>query len=329
MLNRRVLRTKVLQALYAFFQSEDDRIDIAEKNLITSINKMYDLYIYQLSIIPALVEFIKQRQDENKLKHLPTEEDLNPNTKFADNRILKQITGNITYKLKFNELKISWKEEQDMLRQLYNEIKESNTYIKYARSFDNYPYEADKKFFLKIFRNFIIENETIVNYFEDKYIHWADDFYEVAFMVVLTIENLKAEHTEDYPLPELFKPEDEYSNSSDKDFITQLFRKTIIHSKKFEKLISAKTDNWDIDRIAIIDMILLKMAITEMTEFPSIPVKVTMNEYIDISKDYSTEKSKLFINGILDKLAQDLNKKNKLNKIVTSLEDDQSNVVNE
>ena len=128
MLSRRILRTKVLQALYAFFQSEDEKIDVAEKNLLKSIDSLYDLYIYQLSIILELVDFIKQRQEENKLKHIPSEEDLNPNTKFVDNRFVKQLYDNKYFKLKYNQLNINWSDEQDMFRQLYNVIKESKTY---------------------------------------------------------------------------------------------------------------------------------------------------------------------------------------------------------
>ncbi|MEI6822392.1 MAG: transcription antitermination factor NusB [Bacteroidota bacterium] len=315
MLSRRILRTKVLQALYAFFQSEDEQIDVAEKNLLKSIDSLYDLYIYQLSIILELVDFIKQRQEENKLKHLPSDEDLNPNTKFVDNRFVKQLYDNKYFKLKYNQLNINWSDEQDMFRQLYNVIKESKTYEKYARSFDNYPYESDKKFILNIFRKYILDSEAIYNYFEDKNIHWGEDFYDVALMVVKTIEDFKPETTEDYPLPELFNTDGIINPSDDLIFVKQLFRKTIIHSKEFENLIGKKAKNWETDRIAVIDMIILKMGLTEIIEFPDIPVKVSMNEYIDISKDFSTEKSRSFINGVLDKITKDLNKSHKINKI--------------
>ena len=329
MLSRRILRTKVLQALYAFIQSEDEQIDVAEKNLLKSIDSIYDLYIYQLSIILELVDFIKQRQEENKLKHLPTEEDLHPNTKFVDNRFVKQLTDNKYFKLKYNQLKVNWSDEQEMFRQLYNTIKESKTYEKYARSFDNYPYESDKKFILNVFRKIIINDDNIYNYFEDKNIHWGDDFYDVAFLVVKTIEDFKPETTEDYPLPDLFNNDGIINPSDDVTFVKQLFRKTIIHSKEFEVLISKKAKNWEVDRIAVIDMIILKMALTEFIEFPAIPIRVTMNEYIDIYKEYSTEKSRSFINGILDKMAKDLNRSHKINKITVYLDQEQDNFTTE
>ncbi len=319
MLSRRILRIKVLQSLYSFFQAEDERIDVAERNLLNSIDNLYDLFIYQLSIFVELNEYFRKRMEENKLKHRPTPEELNPNTKFVDNRFVKQLSENKHFQLKYNQLKINWSEEEETFKALYKIITESNYYEKYMRSTDTFPYASDKKIMLIIFKRYILDSEAIENYFEDKNIHWGEDYFDVASLIIYFIEEYKEEYTEDHPLPELFKTTETSDPESDLDFIKQLFRKTIVHSKEYGELISGKTINWDIDRLAVIDVILLKMALTEILEMPSIPVRVTMNEYIDISKDYSSEKSSFFINGIIDKIATDLNRAKKIKKDIRGL----------
>ncbi len=320
MLNRRYLRTKVMQALYAFFQSNDDRMDIAEKNLINSIEKLYELYIYQLSVLVELVDFAKHRLEENKLKHIPSAEDLNPNSRFVDNKFIKQLESNKNFQLHFNQLKINWSEEQDMFRSIYQKIIESKTFNDYMNA-DESSYAADKKVIISILRKFIIADEALQNYFEDKNIYWADDYLTVSMMVLKTIDNFAENDDEFCALPELYKNEDRSNADDDRNFVIDLFRKTIINADKFEKLIADKTTNWEVERIAIIDNILIKMALVELLEFPSIPIKVTLNEYIEISKGYSSDKSKVFINGVLDKLIDDLQADKSINKIGRGLID--------
>ncbi len=314
MLNRRYLRTKVMQSLYAYFQSDDNRMDIAERNLIRSIDKLYELYIYQLSILFELVEFSKQRMEENKQKFVPSDEDLNPNTKFIENRLIKQLVSNNSFVLHYNELKINWSEEQDIFRSLYQKMKETTAYIDYMNA-ETSSYSADKKIVLQLFRRLIISDEKLENFFEDKNIYWADDYQTVAMMVLKTLDSFKEDKNEYYELPGLYKEEDRTNANDDKNFIKELFRKTIINNAKYTEIIEKHTNNWEIERIAVIDKILLKMAIVELTEFPSIPVKVTLNEYIEISKGFSDDNSKIFINGILDKIISDL----KTNKSISKL----------
>ncbi|MFZ4401805.1 MAG: transcription antitermination factor NusB [Bacteroidales bacterium] len=314
MLNRRYLRTKVMQALYAFFQSNDDRMDIAERNLIKSIDKLYELYIYQLSILVELVDFSRRRLEENKLKHIPSAKDLNPNYRFIDNRFIKQLENNINFQLHSNRLKINWSEEQDMFRSIYQKIIESKTFDDYMNA-EVSTYAIDKKLIISILRKFIIIDESLQNYFEDKNIYWADDYLTVSMMVIKTIDSFTESDGESFSLPELYKNEDRNNVDDDKNFVIDLFRKTIINADKFEKLISVKTTNWEVERIAIVDNILIKMALVELLEFPSIPIKVTLNEYIEISKAYSSDKSKIFINGVLDKLIDDLKADKSIRKI--------------
>ncbi|NVN96374.1 MAG: transcription antitermination factor NusB [Bacteroidetes bacterium] len=320
MLNRRYLRTKVMQALYAFFQSDDDRMDIAERNLIKSIEKLYELYIYQLSLLVELVDFAKRRMEENKLKHIPSAEDLNPNCRFIENRFVKQLENNKNFQLHFDELKINWSEEQDLFRSIYQKLIDNKSFIAYMDAEES-SYAADKKIIISILRKFIISDDALQNYFEDKNIYWADDFLTVSMMVLKTIDSFKEEDGELFALPELYKNEDRNNADDDKNFVIDLFRKTIINANKYEKLISEKTTNWEVERIAIVDNILIKMALVELLEFPSIPIKVTLNEYIEISKGYSSDKSKVFINGILDKLIDDLKENKSIKKIGRGLID--------
>ena len=314
MLNRRYLRTKVMQSLYAFYQSEDDRMDVAERNLIKSIDKLYELYIYQLSVMFELVEYCKQRIEENKQKFVPSEEDLNPNTKFINNRLIKQLASNKCFTLHYNELKINWSGEQDIFRSLYQKMKETAAYKDYMKSPVS-SYAADKKIILQLFRRMIISDNNLESYFEDKNIYWADDYLTVARMVLKTLDSFAEDKSDNYELPGLYKEEDRTHANDDKNFMKDLFRKTIINNSKYNEIIEKHTNNWELERIAIIDKILIKMALVELIEFPSIPVKVTLNEYIEISKGFSYDNSKVFINGILDKIIEDLKANNVINKL--------------
>ncbi|MCD4746047.1 MAG: transcription antitermination factor NusB [Bacteroidales bacterium] len=314
MLSRRQLRIKVLQALYAFFQSKNDSIDIGEKNLLKSIDKLYELYIYQFSFIIEIVEFAKKKNEEAKLKYLPTAEDLNPNTKFIDNKFIKQLADNKNLTKQIDLLRISWVEEKNIFKKLYQTIKESKEYTDYINSPYN-SYHSDKEIIIKIFSKYIASSEILQSFYEEKNIHWADAYYTVSIMIIKTLKSFKEEWDEFELLPVIFKQTEKDNTSEDRDFIIHLFRKTIIHSEDYANLISNIAKNWEMERIAVVDFIIMKMALAELQEFSSIPIKVSMNEYIEISKLFSTPKSKIFVNGILDKLIKELNANNKIKKI--------------
>jgi N utilization substance protein B len=252
--------------------------------------------------------------EENKLKHIPSAEDLNPNLRFVENKFIKQLENNKNFQLHVNQLKINWSEDQDMFRSIYIKVIESKAFNDYLNSTET-SYAADKKIVISILRKFIISDEALQNYFEDKNIYWADDYLTVSMMVLKTIDSFKETDGELFALPELYKNEDRNNADDDKNFVIDLFRKTIINADKYEKLISEKTTNWEVERIAIVDNILIKMALVELLEFPSIPIKVSLNEYIEISKGYSSDKSKVFINGVLDKLIDDLKADKSIKKI--------------
>lgn len=313
MLSRRQLRMKVLQALYGFFKSDSDRIDLGEKQLFVSVNKLYELCFWQLAAIIEISEFAKVRLEESKLKHFPSAEDLNPNTKFVDNAFVKMLSENDSFKRKVAAYKVLWGEERELIRKLYVKVKESKEYSTYMSS-GIQSFEEDQEFIIKIFKKQISKHDTLRHYYEDLSIYWSDDYHSATSIVVKIINSFSLESDKSHSLPTIFKDE---SNEfcEDKDFLKKLYRKSIIDSDKYEKLITDKTVNWDFDRIASMDILILKMALAELFEFPSIPIKVTLNEYIELAKYFSTPKSSIFVNGILDKLIADLTASKEIMKV--------------
>jgi N utilization substance protein B len=315
MLSRRHLRVKVLQALYAFFQSDSDDIAAGEKQLISSTDKLYELYIHQLSFLIKLVDYTRNRIEEAKKKFYPTEEDLHPNTRLIDNRLILQIEENKDFLRWRNKLKINWVEEESLFHKLFLELKSAPDYIEFINRKNN-GYQDDKELMDLIVVNHLPEFELLRNYYEDRSIFWSDEDYDISlFMLIKTIRVFKESWGPDHHLPPLFKEEDEGDDvDEDRQYMLKLFRYCILRSREYGLLIEEQAENWELERIAIMDIIIMKMALTELMVFPSIPVKVTINEYIEISKSYSSIKSKLFINGILDKLVIKLKEEGKIRK---------------
>jgi N utilization substance protein B len=309
MLNRRQLRIKVLQALYAFFQSGSENYSRAEGELLTAIERMYDLYIYLLLTFSELRKIAEHRIEENKKKIRPTDEDLNPNRKLVDNRIIHLLETSSELKKISEERKINWlgDEKHELLRKMFLQIRESETYVAQMNSVND-DFESDRSFASDLFKTEIANFPLLYNYFEEESIHWLDDIDLACSMVLKTLKSISPEIQPEI-LP-LYKKDDD-----EKEFILTLFNKTVLMDKENEGLIDALTENWELDRIAKMDIILLKMALTELQVCPSIPTKVTLNEYIEIAKFYSTPKSNIFINGILDKAIERLNKEHKIQKL--------------
>lgn len=308
MLSRRHLRSKALQTLYAYFQSDNHNVAAGEKELLHSIDKVYDLYLYQLSLLPELVDFAKIKTEEAKNKRLPSSDDLNPNTRFIDNRIIQKLRENRNLKNAINGRKINWVGEQEIVRKLYSIIKESAEFKEYLASEED-SIENDREYLNKIYKKYIAESEDLEYYLEEKSIYWSDDWELVSSAVVKTIKSLNDDSDEFQAISPLYKDEDD-----DKQFVIDLFRKTILNNSNYEEIIAEKTKNWDVERIAMLDILIMKMALAEVLNFSSIPVKVSLNEYIDISKRFSTPKSKLFVNGVLDKIILELKSQNKIKK---------------
>lgn len=309
MLNRRHLRIKVLQILYAYYQNEEKNPLNTEKELFKSVEKMYEMYIYLLLIFEELVQKAEQRMEDGQNKIRPSESDLQPNRKFVDNLIFKYFMSNDGLRKKSETRKINWggAVKQDLMKKLFIQIKDSELYNDYMNKEES-SFELDQKFASNLFKSDIANFELLHDFFENESIYWMDDIDLVCSMVLKTIKGLKKGDKGNDILP-LYKDEDD-----EKEFIRILIRKTIEKDDENTLTIDDLTQNWELDRIAKMDIILLKMALTELTELSSIPKKVTLNEYIEISKYYSTPKSQVFINGILDKAVERLDKEGKLLK---------------
>lgn len=309
MLNRRHLRIKVLQSLYAFYQSKDDEYVKFEKELFSSVDKIYDLYLYLLLTFSELKTQAERRLEDNKKKILATEEDLNPNLKFVDNKVIALLESNEGLRRISETRKVNWlgDENQEMFRKMFLQVRESETYFEFMNN-ESEGFEDDLAFAVALFKTEIANFPLLYNYFEERDIHWLDDIDLACSMVLKTIKSLDSEGKND--IMPLYKDE-----ADEKEFIQLLFRKTIMMDGESEKLIDELTSNWELDRIAKMDIILMKMAIAEFQIFNNIPTKVTLNEYIEISKFYSTPKSNGFINGVLDKAITRLEKEGKIKKV--------------
>lgn len=298
-----------MKALYGFFQSDTRDLAKSEKELFRNIDKIYDLYIYQLAIFQELRHVASIILEEAKGKHLATSANLNPNLRFVENKFIAQLTENIHLQREINNRKISWDNEFELIKRIYNDIKASEYYWKYMNVSDN-SYKTDRSFILAVFKENIAEFELLNHLYEERNLNWGDDIYIVNPMIVKTIESFKEEATPDFKLLPLYKDKED-----DAEFVKELFAQTALRNEEIEKLIKDKTKNWEIERIAMMDVLLMKMAISEIIHFSNIPVNVSLNEYIEISKIYSTPKSNAFINGILDKLVADLKAADKVNKM--------------
>ncbi len=309
MLNRRHLRIKVLQVLYAYFQSKEDSYKNADTQLTTSVERIYDLYIYLLLSFAELKAIAEFRIEENKKKMRPTEEDLNPNLKFVENAVIKALEESPELRRISEERKVNWMgdEHREMFRKIFMQMRDDETYFEFMNNGES-GFEEDKAFAIAIFKSEIANSPLVYNFFEEKSIHWLDDIDLACTAVIKTIKNM--EEGEFLPVFPLYKDQDD-----EKEFIQTLLRKTVAMDKENEALIDELTKNWELDRIAKMDVLLMKMAITELQTFSSIPTKVTLNEYIEISKFYSTPKSNAFINGVLDKAIARLEKEGKIKKI--------------
>ncbi|HAO14751.1 MAG TPA: transcription antitermination factor NusB [Tenacibaculum sp.] len=307
MINRRHIRVKVMQSVYAMQQSNNQDLIKEEKFLKHSIQKMFDLYVLNLQLLVEVQKLARKRLELSKKKILATEEDLNPNTKFIDNRLLKLLSNSVSLEgyIELNKLKY-WELDEKYIKIILEQLLESNLYSKYMDTVED-SYNVDRSFVINFFRDIVAPNEKIADYFEDKMISWVDDMPFVNTWILKTLN--KQSPKKPFVLGNLYKDGD------DKSFVSELFRKTILNHHKYENDIREKTPNWEADRIADVDMILIKMAITEFLHFASIPSRVTINEYIELAKDYSTNKSGHFVNGVLDKLAKEYLSNNTMVKI--------------
>lgn len=308
MLNRRHIRIKVMQTLYAMQQSNSEQVQSGEKFLVHSIESIQDLYLLMLS---SLIEIRKKEEEYVSLaqkKHLATQEERNPNRRLIENTVLNLLGNSVSITTKIEEKGITdWQIHDYYIQMLLDEVKESDFYKAYM-SKKEVTFNDDRQFVVDVFTHVIAPNEKIYSFLEDSKLTWLDDLPLVNTMIQKQMRQLKESDVQ------IFVPK-VYKDSEDKDFAVNLYRKTILNFTELSKEFEDKTPNWDPERIAEIDTIILKMAICEFLKFPSIPVKVSINEYLEIAKEYSTPKSSIFINGVLDNISKAYQEDDKLNKI--------------
>ena len=289
-----------MQTIYAMHQNGSDDLIKQEKFLLYSIDSIQDLYLTMISSLMAICKKETEFLHKSSLKHLATKAEVNPNKKFVNNSVFKILEENNSLSIALETSKIdAWYLNNEYIVLLLSSIKQSMTYKAYMNKPEQ-SFEEDKQFIIDIFTNIIVTNEKIYEHLEDDNISWIDDIPLVNTLIVKQLKALKPIEEDNFSVPKVYK------DSEDKDFAKDLFKKTVLNEKDLAKKFADKTPNWDADRIAEIDTIILKMAVCEFTKFPSIPVKVTLNEYLELAKEYSTPKSSLFINGILDSIVKDL-----------------------
>lgn len=303
------MRIKVFQAVYAFYRTGEPDAQKFERELFESINRLNQLYLYLVQLMMDMQDVAAEIIEQNKQKRLPSHEDLNPNMRFVNNRVFSKLKENVMLKKILERAKISWDEEHDDLRRIFKNFKNEDAYRLYmAREDDSL--EIDKGILVTLFTEHLGVNEILHSALEEKDIYWQDDLPVAALTLIKTIQALPDfDTTNTSILADLYKNKEE-----DQSFVKELIRKTIQFGADYEELIATKAENWETERIALLDMILMKMALTELEHFSTVPVKVTLNEYIELAKVYSTPKSKVFINGVLDKLVADFKREGRINK---------------
>lgn len=307
MISRRLLRIKALLILYAFNRKKGDDLEAAEKELIISLKQSYDLYHLLLLLIIEIGDIAEEKIEIARQKKMPTYEDLHPNTKFIENSLLRQLSANMQLKNYARTAKLSWISNKEIPKIYYNILKDSAIYKEYMSSGLS-SYSEDRKFISRVLSLILTEAEELESVLEEKSIYWNDDLDFVSVMVDKTLRQFRETAGEDHKLMQLYRSEE------DEVFVKTLLRKTILNSEMLEGLIDSNTTNWEIERIALMDTLVMQLAITEIRTFQEIPVKVSLNEYIEIAKFYCTSKSSTFVNGILDKIVKEMREKEMFRK---------------
>jgi len=304
MLSRRHIRLKVMQSLYAYLSTKENEMPKAERAMLKHFDEVVELKLVIIALFVELVKYADNFYQEGKKKHLPTDADLSPNRRFVENAVITNIRNDDELMNRVSKVSGIWlKNDLDIVRKLFVELHKSELYKKYITS-DNESIEYDKKFIIDAMNDCILKNELVHHIFEERSIYWIDDLPFVATIIFGSIKDDTS-----------LNPNGVFKDVSDRDFALKLFRNTINNNEEYEQIIVKFAINWDLDRIAIMDQLFLKMAFAEILSMSELPVKVTMNEYIEIAKYYSTSKSKLFVNGLLDNFVKTYSKDGKIKKV--------------
>ena len=301
------MRIKALMALYAFNRREDDNVAQAEKELLFSIEKTYDLYHYLLLLVLEVADVASEKIDQALQKRMPSPEDLNPRRRFIDNQVIAQLRINKSFNDYISARKLSWINYPHIPRLMFSKMLAWDKYEEYMSS-EVHNYLSDKKFIINLITKLFAGSEDLESNFEEQSIYWNDDTEYVSLMIEKTLKKFKSDSGKNVPMMPLYK------NQEDEDFVKILFRKAVLNTKQCSELIDSNTTNWEVERIALMDILVMQLAITEIIEFQEIPVKVTLNEYIEIAKYYCTSKSSTFVNGILDNIVKEIRERGMFRK---------------
>ena len=314
MINRTLIRIKTVQLMYAFLNNKEKSLQATEKELLFSLEKTYELYNLLLLLSVEITSFADKKIEMGKKKLRPTPEELNPNMRFVANSFVAQLSSNSALQAYVTDKKISWIEHADLVKKLHERIVDSSIYQEYMTAKES-GYEADKQVWRKIYRKIFLVDEELNDRLEDMSIFWNDDIEIVVSFVEKTIKRFEQANGIQQEILPMYKEED------DKEFALKLIRNAVLEDDTFTQLIDEHTKNWEIDRIAFIDKVIMKVALAEITDIPTNPVSVTLNEYIEIAKVNSTDKSSIFVNGVLDTIVNTLRNTNKLVKVGYFLKD--------
>ena len=307
MINRILIRIKVLQIVYAYYQKDSNDLKVAENELLQSLKRSYDLYYYLLLLIVDITRMYERMIESKRNKYRPTDEERNPDMRLLNNRLANQIAENENLTKYIKENGISWADDIDFIKKNLETIITSDIYADYIKCEED-NYEADKEFWRLVFKRLISNNEFVDDYLEEKSIYWNEDVDIIESFVIKTIKRFDESTGSKQELMPMFNSNDDY------DYVVKLFRQTLLNGDKYRERINRHTKNWESERVANMDMVIMQVALTEILNFPTIPISVTLNEYIDAAKYYSTPKSGTFINGVLDSIVAELKEEKLLNK---------------
>lgn len=310
MLSRHFLRVKVLQSLYAYIVTENSSLDIAEKELDKSISETYDLEVYLFSSLLEMRDIAENQIEDAKGKFFPTEEEKNPNMRFVNNELLHQLSENTELTKAIEKLKINWSDQRDLLKRILNKFKSSNSYKDYM-SKEEITYDDDKKAVIQLLKNYLLKNESFLDYLAELKLYWESDFQYIGLSFLKFLKEFKQSDSASKSITKSFG----FDEKEIRDFALDLFRKCIGHYDEFDSMFDKHIENWDKERIAFMDTLIIKMGLVELVYCPEIPVRVTLNEYIEMAKEFSTERSNLFVNGLLDRFLIDLRAAGKIRKL--------------
>lgn len=307
MINRELIRIKVVQLTYAYYQNGNCNVENAEKELLFSLDKAYDLYHSLLDLIVAVTRVARQRVDVARARH-ERGEGAKPSERFTLNKFALQLEENATLNEWRGRQKFTWADDVTAVRSVLDSIEASEAYTEYMAAEEEPDYAADRELWRKLYKTFVVDNEEIDKVLEERSLYWNDDKYIVDTFVIKTIKRFNEKSGADQELLPEFK------DMADRDFAVKLFRTSILNSEQYQHYMTQTTKNWDFSRLAYMDVVIMQIAIAEMLSFPAIPVSVSINEYVNLAKIYSTPKSWRYVNGMLDSIARYLNETGKMLK---------------